>query len=351
MLPLVIGDTRIQQVNSTAQGERDVKWGESEYWILVGGQKLDRGFTVEGLTITYMPRSIGTGTADTLQQRARFFGYKKAYKGLCRVFLIRDVAVALAKYVEHEEFVREALREFQGRPLLEWKRDFILTRMLSPTRPSVISLDTDRVILNQGWTFPGHLYVEDDAIADNRRLFSEVRERWTKAHGVQDAAAHKPFKDKRTDSPRNLLIEGVPLQEVLERFLLRVRVPYYDDSTTQIAITLALRAHLKEHPDSVSDVFVIGDMTPQVRSLTSTGRINQVFQGKNPNVNDFEKLIYVGDHALFAPSRPTLHVRAYDIRRSKDDRHPVAADVPWFALHLPKEYVKDTVIEGGARRV
>lgn len=38
----------------------------------MGGQKLDRGYTVKGLTVTYMPRPLGVGNADNIQQRARF---------------------------------------------------------------------------------------------------------------------------------------------------------------------------------------------------------------------------------------------------------------------------------------
>ncbi len=50
---------------------------------------MDRGFTVKGLTVTYMPRGLGEGNADTVQQRARFFGYKESYLGYCRVRLER----------------------------------------------------------------------------------------------------------------------------------------------------------------------------------------------------------------------------------------------------------------------
>ena len=51
----------------------EIRWQTEYAWILVGGQALDRGFTVEGLTVTYMPRGLGVGNADTVQQRARFF--------------------------------------------------------------------------------------------------------------------------------------------------------------------------------------------------------------------------------------------------------------------------------------
>lgn len=86
----VLSDIRVAKVNGKVDAEKKVRWQTCPYWILIGGQKLDRGFTVQGLTVTYMPRPASQN-ADTLQQRARFFGYKKGYQGLCRVFLPSDV--------------------------------------------------------------------------------------------------------------------------------------------------------------------------------------------------------------------------------------------------------------------
>src|SRR5690606_3173596 len=65
----------------------DIPWNRAYAWILVGGTALDRGFTVKGTTVTYMPRGPGIANADTVQQRGRFFGYKEGYLGLCRVYL------------------------------------------------------------------------------------------------------------------------------------------------------------------------------------------------------------------------------------------------------------------------
>lgn len=73
---------------------------------------MDRGFTVEGLTVTYMPRNVGVGNVDTIQQRARFFGYKRSYLGYCRVFLDQVTIDAYNSIVDHEENVRDQLREF-----------------------------------------------------------------------------------------------------------------------------------------------------------------------------------------------------------------------------------------------
>ena len=72
-------NTRVLEVNARGGRTPPVDWRSAYGWILVGGQAMDRGFTVEGLTVTYMPRGIGVGNADTVQQRARFFGYKRRY--------------------------------------------------------------------------------------------------------------------------------------------------------------------------------------------------------------------------------------------------------------------------------
>ena len=74
MVDEVFDDFRVVEINGTAQAEKRVKWKETKYWVLVGAAKLDRGYTVEGLCVTYMPRPLGTSAAaDNLQQRARFF--------------------------------------------------------------------------------------------------------------------------------------------------------------------------------------------------------------------------------------------------------------------------------------
>ena len=73
---------------------------------------LNRGFTVENLAVTYMPRySVSKSTADTIQQRCRFFGYKLNYLKSCRVYLPEDTILEYTEYVQHEEEMRKWLKE------------------------------------------------------------------------------------------------------------------------------------------------------------------------------------------------------------------------------------------------
>jgi len=59
--------------------------------IAVGGNKLSRGLTLEGLSVSYYLRA--TKMYDTLMQMGRWFGYKPGYEDLCRLYttpLLRD---------------------------------------------------------------------------------------------------------------------------------------------------------------------------------------------------------------------------------------------------------------------
>lgn len=54
-------------------------------FIVVGGATLSRGLTIEGLISTYFLRSVTQ--ADTLMQMGRWFGYRKGYELLPRIWL------------------------------------------------------------------------------------------------------------------------------------------------------------------------------------------------------------------------------------------------------------------------
>ena len=347
-LPEVFSGLKVVKVNSNADGQRAVKWNDEPYWILVGGQKLDRGFTVEGLTISYMPRSASTN-ADTLQQRARFLGYKKSYEGLCRVFLLGDVIEAFEHYVESEEFVREALAEHRGKPLQDWKRDFILHRALSPTRRAVVGRSSVQVDLDEGWVVPGSLYFDANAVLNNRKLFDIKAAAWKQEFGFVDAATRPGFKDIRRDSPRNVLIEGVPIDEVLD-FLLKARIRTLDDSTDIAATAISLLRHRDASEDpALADVILVGDLSTHGltgRALTSRGKINNLFVGESPKgAKSIDELNYVGDRALFTPKRVTIHLRFLVLKTDPRVDQTIADCVPWFSIHLPDFVARDCVIE------
>ena len=58
-------------------------------WIIVGGNRLSRGLTLEGLIVSYFYRN--PKQYDTLLQMGRWFGFRKGWLDLCRVYIDEDI--------------------------------------------------------------------------------------------------------------------------------------------------------------------------------------------------------------------------------------------------------------------
>ena len=72
--------------------------------IAVGGDKLSRGLTLEGLTVSYYSRL--SKMYDTLLQMGRWFGYRNGYADLCRLYTSKQ----LIEWYRHIAVANEELR-------------------------------------------------------------------------------------------------------------------------------------------------------------------------------------------------------------------------------------------------
>lgn len=73
--------------------------------IAIGGDKLSRGLTLEGLSVSYYLR--GSKMYDTLMQMGRWFGYRPGYGDLCRLYTSRE----LVSWYRHITAASEELRQ------------------------------------------------------------------------------------------------------------------------------------------------------------------------------------------------------------------------------------------------
>lgn len=73
--------------------------------IVIGGNKLSRGLTLEGLSVSYYLRA--SRMYDTLMQMGRWFGYRQGYVDLCRLFTSRE----LNEWFCHITLASEELRK------------------------------------------------------------------------------------------------------------------------------------------------------------------------------------------------------------------------------------------------
>ncbi len=169
----VLGESTIWLVNSAADVNR-VDWNVAPIHILIGGNKLDRGFTVEGLTVTYMNRPASP-QVDTLEQRARAFGYRGDLLPYCQFFGSKRTIRSLTEIVHTEEDLRARLRDHieAGGSVRTWSQEIglLLPAGMAPTRSSVVEALSSQAL---GWHTqrkPSLMPADTEA---NRELLAEV---------------------------------------------------------------------------------------------------------------------------------------------------------------------------------
>lgn len=79
-------------------------------FIIVGGSTLSRGLTIEGLVSTFFLRA--SCQADTLMQMGRWFGYRKGYELLPRIWMTEDTINKFIFLSQLEIELREDLKKY-----------------------------------------------------------------------------------------------------------------------------------------------------------------------------------------------------------------------------------------------
>jgi hypothetical protein len=189
------GEGPVIVVNGTDEAE-DPDFDRTAVWkIVVGGAKLSRGYTVEGLTTSYFRRRATAG--DALMQMGRWFGYRENYLDLVRLFVSReeqsgsggrkyDLYEAFEGVCRDEEEFRAQLQRYalssdkEQPPLTPSRVPPLVYSHLSWLPPVAKNKRTNASVSweNFGgrWAEPTLAPVEADRIRANAELFGEVLE-------------------------------------------------------------------------------------------------------------------------------------------------------------------------------
>lgn len=91
----------------------DPEYDEGLAFIVIGGNTISRGLTLDGLCSTYFARTSQQG--DTLMQMSRWFGYRKGYELYPRVWMSQKSYDDFCNLVEIEEDLRDFIRRNYSR--------------------------------------------------------------------------------------------------------------------------------------------------------------------------------------------------------------------------------------------
>lgn len=97
----------IAVLNSTTGEELEYEEKPGRQLIAVGGNRLSRGLTLEGLTVAYFLRT--TSMADSLLQMARWYGFRTGYEDLIRIWTTEGIAQWFVELALVEESLRDSI--------------------------------------------------------------------------------------------------------------------------------------------------------------------------------------------------------------------------------------------------
>jgi len=252
---IVNSDKNIQAQQEALDFDKGKVWR-----VLIGGAKLSRGFTIEGLTVSYYRRKAGQ--ADTLMQAGRWFGFREGYRDLVRLYIRRDRKVDLYEAFEalllDEEAFRDELGKYAG--LDEDGKPIVEPRQIPPL-----------VSQHLPWLKP----------TARTKMFNAVVKARASV-GAFHQLSSIPRREEKAKHKANLEQVLLPLLKLADK---PVTLPYLDPTDNQmkqqyarcglIGATefLALFDKLSWHPDYES---VITPLRTFISTATDKGRIADV---------------------------------------------------------------------------
>jgi hypothetical protein len=124
----IIDTVQIRDVHQSAKIKLEYRKDTQTNVIVIGGLSLSRGFTLEGLSVSYFLRT--TIYYDTLMQMGRWFGYRVGYEDICRVYLTEDMNAKFGFIIDATNDLVSRLKDMRDENLTP--EDFGLAVQLHP---------------------------------------------------------------------------------------------------------------------------------------------------------------------------------------------------------------------------
>ncbi|MFA4850686.1 MAG: Z1 domain-containing protein [Methanoregula sp.] len=106
---------QVKTINSETGHVLDYRAEPGLKAIAVGGNKLSRGLTIEGLLVSYFVRS--SNMYDTLLQMGRWFGFREGYEDLTRIYTTPDLMQDFSDLAFVERQIREDIQVYEDERL------------------------------------------------------------------------------------------------------------------------------------------------------------------------------------------------------------------------------------------
>lgn len=172
---------QIREVNSAAGEVLDYESEPALKAIAIGGNKLSRGLTLEGLVVSYFLRR--TVMYDTLMQMGRWFGFRNGYEDLTRIYTTPELQSWFSDLAFVDHRLREDIEVYENQGVTPYELGMRIwqhpsMQVTSPLKrrfaSSTMISQSYSLAIEQTFKFPFHR-LDELAVQADRNL-SAVRE-------------------------------------------------------------------------------------------------------------------------------------------------------------------------------
>ena len=198
-------DNRLDYRVIEAPGQPD----RGRRYIVVGGTVLARGLTLYGLAVSFFLRT--SSQYDTLMQMGRWFGYRRGFEDLPRIWMTDDMRLAFRNLATVEAEIREDIKVYERSPTITPRQFAVRIRQM----PGMLITAKNKMLaaVEAKVSFDGR-YLQTFYFHHRNEVW--LAQNWTAAADLVDSARESGCKVEHRSS--HVIYRNVPLSLLL-RFL------------------------------------------------------------------------------------------------------------------------------------
>lgn len=311
--------------------------------IAIGGNSLARGFTVENLSVSYFLRN--TKMCDTLLQMGRWFGYRRDYEDLCRIYTTETyydnfhealtATNSLVNCVKNMEKARKTPMEF-----LITVSQHPATKMILTARNKMYNAENDKGVYLDGTIREKGTY-EHPELEEVAKYFSTTEDFIAKLGKAEDTGKYYRWLDIPVNNIIDLIkkcpksftdqIDADLLVRYVgenKNFRWRVVLPYKQKGNKVTLSESNLSFYKFERFDKLKDDMISCSFAVSDISQERAGSLASEYSDKDTRL----KLRAQRDN-------PLLIINIFDLHENKEIGGKIIKEnVPFFSLSFPGSF-------------
>ena len=295
--------------------------------IYVGGDLLQRGVTFENLLTTYYTRWAAQGNMDTNLQRARWFGYRRKYLDICKIFTTKEISEQYSVLTDIELELWEQFYDVQeGNLRIDEMIISADSTKQRPTRGNVVNVK--KLYFKKNWMKQRQGVFDVNQISYNNAVVNQFLETLEFSKATVG----------RTDDVTSALVAKTEPKQFAQ--LMDVMQGIFEHDPFD-------KVYLNKILNEESEINIIimpdNDGKGRKRRFYSDNNVNNIHQG--PDKTEVSVRKYNGDAAVVV-DKQQINIQIHKIKPYKDGEEVEGGMQYMFAIFIPrakKYYVRGDI--------